>query len=137
MNWNRRALVLASSGYLALMGFGCRRNSTQHMTQPPAVPSSGGRTDSSKAMSMEKQTFTVTRKEGYVPNRETAEKIAEAVWIPIYGKDNIDRQRPFGATLRNGVWYVCGSLPEGWFGGTAEAEISRKDGRILRISHGK
>ena len=78
---------------------------------------------------------------GYVPNEETAVRIAEAVWIPIYGKDNIDGERPIKATLKNGVWMVQGTFhcPENYFcgGGVAEAEISKESGCILRISHGK
>jgi hypothetical protein len=36
------------------------------------------------------------------------------------------------------TWIVEGSLPSSHqLGGTAVAEISRTDGRILRVSHGK
>lgn len=41
------------------------------------------------------------------------------------------------AILRDGVWYVEGSLPKGLVGGVAIAEIAKDDGRILRISHGQ
>jgi hypothetical protein len=78
-----------------------------------------------------------TPKEGLVPTADVAIRIAVAVWEPIYGKQNIERQKPFRATLANGVWHVQGSLPQGWLGGVALAEISRKDGRVLRVSHGK
>ncbi|MEA3347180.1 MAG: YbbC/YhhH family protein [Candidatus Auribacterota bacterium] len=74
---------------------------------------------------------------GYVPNEATAIKIAVAVWEPIYGIDKIKNEKPYIATLRDNVWYVSGSLPEGWLGGVAEAEIDKKTGRVLRISHGK
>jgi hypothetical protein len=74
---------------------------------------------------------------GYVPDEATAIKIAIAVWEPIYGADKIAAEKPFHATLRNGVWTVGGTLPKGYSGGTAIAEISKDDGRIIRISHGK
>jgi hypothetical protein len=74
---------------------------------------------------------------GYVPNAETAIKIAVAVWTPIYGKENIEKQKPYQATLRNGIWYVTGTLHNYTRGGVAEAEISKDDGRIIRIIHGK
>lgn len=74
---------------------------------------------------------------GYVPDEQTAIKIAVAVWEPIYGVEKIAKEKPFHARLRNGVWYVNGSLPKGWLGGVAEAEIAKEDGRVLRISHGK
>ena len=73
---------------------------------------------------------------GYVPDEATAVRIAEAVWLPIYG-ESVLKEKPFHAKLANGIWIVGGTLPEGYIGGTAEAEISKKDGCILRISHGK
>ena len=74
---------------------------------------------------------------GYVPDAATAIKIAVAVCEPIYGRDHIAKKKPFHATLKDGIWTVEGSLPKGWLGGVPEAEIAQKDGRILRISHGK
>ncbi|MBI3259274.1 MAG: hypothetical protein HYZ54_07370 [Ignavibacteriae bacterium] len=80
-------------------------------------------------------------KKGFVPDKETAIKIAEAIWFPIYG-DRINHQRPFKAILnKKGNWEVRGTLPcegqEGCRGGTAYAEIRKKDCRIIRVFHGK
>ncbi|MBF5043206.1 hypothetical protein FGE12_12475 [Aggregicoccus sp. 17bor-14] len=76
--------------------------------------------------------------EGFVPDAQTAMRIAEAVWLPIYGAENIERQRPLTAMLKGGVWTVVGSLPKGVSrGGVALAEIAKSDARILRVSHGK
>ncbi len=75
--------------------------------------------------------------EGYVPDSATAVRIAEAVWIPIYGERHIRRERPYGAMLRDSVWHVYGHLPANYLGGVAVAEISKRDGRVLRVSHGK
>ena len=74
---------------------------------------------------------------GYVPDASTAIKIAMAVWEPIYGREHIRRKKPFRAKLHNGIWSVRGSLPKGYLGGVPEAEISKRDGRILRVSHGR
>jgi hypothetical protein len=75
---------------------------------------------------------------GFVPDAATASRIAEAVWIPIYGEENIAKEKPFRVSLRSGVWTVRGKdLPAGWKGGVAEADISKRDGRILRVLHGK
>ena len=76
-------------------------------------------------------------KDGYVPTEEVAIKIAVAVWEPIYGAAKIADEKPFRASLVDGVWTVEGSLPEGSLGGVAVAEIARENGRILRVSHGK
>ncbi len=74
--------------------------------------------------------------EGYVPNAETAIKIAEAVWEPIYG-ERINKKKPFVATLNNGIWTVEGTLPDNKFGGVPYIDISKEDGKILRVSHTK
>ncbi len=51
-------------------------------------------------------------KDGFVPDEETAIKIAEAVWHPIYGT-NLNDEHPF------------------------RAQLNKVDGKILRISHGE
>jgi hypothetical protein len=74
---------------------------------------------------------------GYVPNEKTAIAIAEAVLTPVYGEDNIRRQRPFQAKLTNSVWIVTGTMKRGHFGGVAQVDISSTDGCIIRMTHGK
>jgi hypothetical protein len=85
-------------------------------------------------------------KEGFVPDSATAVKIAEAVLIPVYGKKKIESERPFKATLENGVWTIDGTLrcPDGkggvttmCVGGTAEVKLSKTDGHILNMIHYK
>jgi hypothetical protein len=77
------------------------------------------------------------QKNGYVPDAETAIAVAVAVWNPIYGKEQIEKEKPYKASLSNGVWTVEGSLPEGHIGGVAEIDISKDDCKILRVIHGK
>lgn len=74
---------------------------------------------------------------GFVPNELTATRIAEAVLIPIYGEDKILAERPFTAKLSGHVWIVTGNLPPEADGGVAEVRIDKRDGKILRVSHGK
>jgi NTF2 fold immunity protein len=74
---------------------------------------------------------------GFVPDAATAKRIAEAVWLPIYGKKVLS-EKPYQATLNSkGVWVVEGSLPKDMDGGVAYIEISKRDGRILEVTHGK
>ena len=75
--------------------------------------------------------------DGFVPDSTTAIRVAEAVLSSIYPKEVLAGQRPFHATLGNGVWTVMGTLPEDTVGGVALVEIAKKDARILRVSHGK
>lgn len=77
------------------------------------------------------------QKDGFVPNKETAVKIAEVVWLPIYGEDIYDEQ-PFEATLLgDSVWVVTGTLQEGSDGGTVLAKIRKMDCKIIEITHEK
>jgi len=55
--------------------------------------------------------------EGFVPDQTTAAILAEAILKPIYGDENIDRQKPFKVILKNKVWVITGTLPEGLMGG--------------------
>jgi hypothetical protein len=74
---------------------------------------------------------------GFVPDKSTAIRIGEAVLIPIYTQAEVESQRPFSAELTGNVWHVTGYLPAGIDGGVAEVWISKRDGRILRVTHGK
>jgi len=72
----------------------------------------------------------------YVPNEETAIKIAQSVLEPIYGHQ-IYEQAPFIAKLHNGIWKIEGTLKEGKRGGVAYVEIDKKNGKIYKITHGR
>ena len=78
-----------------------------------------------------------------IPNEETAKKIAEAIWLPIYGEEVL-KQKPYEAELVNDIWIVKGSLyippyenPKYFRGGTAYIEIQKRDCKVLKITHGR
>lgn len=76
-------------------------------------------------------------KSGYVPDVATAIKIAEAIWLPIYGKGIYDKQ-PFRASLKNdSIWIVEGSLQPDELGGVPYAEIQKSDCKIIKVIHTK
>ena len=81
------------------------------------------------------QNRALNRKYGFVPDESAAIAIAVAVWSPIYGKEHIASEKPYIASLKDGVWRVHGSLPEGYIGGVAIIRIEQKDGRILEVVH--
>jgi hypothetical protein len=81
-----------------------------------------------------------------VPDAATAIRIAEAVLVPVYGKEQVESERPFTATLKNDVWTVGGTLycSDGrggvttlCAGGVAVVKISKSDGRVLHMMHTK
>lgn len=84
----------------------------------------------------ENRNHTFMPEHGYVPDAKTAIRIAEAIWLPIYG-ERIYTKKPFVAKLQGDVWLIQGSLPVQMIGGVPAAEISKKTGEILRVSHGK
>ena len=93
---------------------------------------------SAALMAAEVPEHRVMPKDGFVPDAKTAIRIAVAVWEPIYGEDQIAKEKPYRVRLdKGGVWVVQGSLPKDWIGGVAIAEIAKDNGRILRVSHGK
>jgi hypothetical protein len=76
-------------------------------------------------------------KDGFVPNEETAKKIAEAVLYPIYG-ETIKNQKPYKVTLiENKIWVVEGTLSKNAVGGVFHIEIQKDNCAILNVSHGK
>lgn len=74
----------------------------------------------------------------FVPDKETAIKIAEAIWFPIYGTKIYD-SRPFVAKLKdNKIWIVEGTLKKEYnVGGVPYIEIQKKDCKVLKVTHGK
>ena len=73
--------------------------------------------------------------EGPVPTQAAAISIAVKLWSPIYGADRIAKEKPYQATLKDGVWTVVGSIPRGAVGGAAVLKIRRSDGKVLLLSH--
>ena len=72
---------------------------------------------------------------GVIPDQVTAQQVAEAILMPIYGEDKIRHEEPFVASLANDVWTVKGSLPKNAVGGTAVIKISKTTGRVFQIVH--
>jgi hypothetical protein len=83
----------------------------------------------------------VVPKGGFVPNPEAAATIAEAVLIPVYGRQTVIAERPFKASLNVNIWVVKGRVPcDGPSdavcpGGSGEVWISQKTGQILYMTH--
>lgn len=71
-----------------------------------------------------------------IPDEKTAITVAEAIWLPIFGK-RIYEQKPFVAFLMDGkVWLVSGTLKTE-IGGVVSIKIQKSDGKILEVLHGK
>jgi hypothetical protein len=85
-----------------------------------------------------KGTHSFTPKNGYVPDKETAVAIAYAVAIPVYGKDQVESEKPFRAELESEKWTVLGTLDKRWTsGGTVIVQIDKATGQIVYLNHSK
>ena len=67
-----------------------------------------------------------------IPDKGTAARVAEAILLPIYGKDEVAIQKPFRVELKRGVWFVRGRLPQG-AGGNLVVELSKQSGCVLNV----
>jgi len=83
-----------------------------------------------------KENITPIKGRDYVPNEQTAIKVAEAIWLPIFG-ESIYENKPFTAHLEGNIWLVTGTVPAGSFGGAATIEIRKSDCKILSVTRPK
>lgn len=72
-----------------------------------------------------------------IDKEENAVRIAEAKLFPIYTEENIVRQRPYEIYRINNYWLISGTLPTGYKGGTFLIILDARDGKVMRITHGK
>jgi hypothetical protein len=83
-----------------------------------------------------RMSMNIKNNKGLIPDEETAIKIAEAIWLPIYG-ETIYTKKPFKAQLENEIWIVQGSIPIGTKGGVPYIEIQKNDCKVLKVTHSK
>jgi|SRR6267143_2158906 len=82
-----------------------------------------------------KSTRTPLPSQGVVPDEATAVKIAEAVFPPVFGQEEVSKFSPYHATLKEGVWTVYGTLKPNARGGTPMMTIQKNDGRVTELWH--
>ncbi|MGD1107640.1 MAG: NTF2 fold immunity protein [Terracidiphilus sp.] len=71
-----------------------------------------------------------------MPDTNTAIAIAYVVAVPIYGKKEMDQEKPFRAELENGAWTILGTLHcASCMGGTLFMQIDKASGKILFLTH--
>jgi len=83
----------------------------------------------------EKQAHSSLPSQGVVPDEATAVKIAEAVFPPIFGDEEVLKYKPYHAALKDGVWTVFGSLKPNARGGTPMMKIQKSDGKVIEVWH--
>ncbi len=70
----------------------------------------------------------------YVPNEQTAVRVAEVIWTELWGEKFVNGCKPFSADSSKGVWHVHGKIPSpGSLGGTIHMKLQICDCKILEI----
>jgi NTF2 fold immunity protein len=73
-----------------------------------------------------------------IKEKETAISVAESILFNMYGRATITSERPYECYLIDGYWFISGTLPKKYEnGGVFEIIISAKDGRVIKLAHGK
>lgn len=72
-----------------------------------------------------------------IPDKQSAIAVAEPILFKIYGNDQILGEKPYNINLIDGYWLLSGSLPQGYKGGTFLIILSEKNGRVIKLTHGK
>jgi hypothetical protein len=88
-------------------------------------------------MALERNEHSYIPEQGFVPDEVVAVAVAEAIVSRVYGPAQIEHQKPFVASLDAGVWTVSGTLPDRYLGGVFVIKISKKDSRVISLTHGK
>jgi hypothetical protein len=66
---------------------------------------------------------------------QTALRVAEAIFEPVFGIREVDKWRPYNAQLdKNGLWTVYGTSRQD-SGEERACSISKRDGRVLEVWH--
>jgi hypothetical protein len=119
----RRNIVLASVIGAALLGSGVAQS----------VVSDADRIEYDRRLAQTHK--TVFPKSGVVPDAETAEAIALAIAIPVWGKKTVESELPLLAELEGNVWTVIGKSPSRGVGGELIIQLDKRNGAVLSLLH--
>ncbi|RKR05201.1 NTF2 fold immunity protein of polymorphic toxin system component [Flavobacterium sp. 90] len=89
------------------------------------------------ALSKKSQHNVIDYKELIIKDSVTAIKVAEPILIDIYGKENIEKQKPYETYLLENYWVISGTLPADYSGGTFLIIIDARNSQVIKITHGK
>ena len=69
--------------------------------------------------------------------KEKAVKFAEQILFDIFGKQDIELQKPYSVYFIEDYWIINGSMPTGMKGGTFLIIINSRDCQVIKLNHGK
>ncbi len=89
------------------------------------------------ALSKESQHNVIDNKSLLIKDSYTAIKVAEPILYSIYGKENIESEKPYETYKIDNYWVIGGTLPKDSSGGTFLIIIDARNSEVLKITHGK
>ena len=79
----------------------------------------------------------VIGKESILITEKKVIKFAEFILFDIYGKKNVENQKPYDIFQIDKYWLISGTLSKGTLGGTFMMMIDSRNYKIIRLTHGK
>ena len=89
------------------------------------------------ALNGKTQHNVIDNKTVILKDRNVAILIAETILFNLYGKENIQRQKPYAVDLLDNYWVISGSLEKDMLGGTFLIILDSRNSEVLKITHGK
>jgi hypothetical protein len=72
-----------------------------------------------------------------IRDKKNAVGVAEPILFKIYGENKIADEKPYEIYLIDGYWVLMGTLPKNMLGGTFLIILSAKEGKVIKLIHGK
>lgn len=79
----------------------------------------------------------INSKDKIIKNQETLISVIEPILFDIYGKKNIEYQKPYKINDFENYYVVNGTLDKNFVGGTFLLIIDKRNAQILKMTHGK
>lgn len=76
-------------------------------------------------------------KDELIIDEKTAISMVEPLLFSVYGKENIVKQKPYKIGKFKNYWVISGTFNSFGFGGVFEIIMDSKNGKIVRLTHGK
>ena len=109
----------------------CSQNSRNYLGKDAAQQ------ELKEAPSNHVQHNNVDNKNLIIKNSKTVVNIAEPILFDMFGKENIEKQKPYEMYLLDEYWIISGTLTTGYKGGTFLIIIDGRNAKVLKSSHGK
>lgn len=69
-----------------------------------------------------------------VLTEQDAISIATIKLTEMYGKENVEKEKPFHAKLdHDSIWIVTSNKPDNWIGGATIVTVRKSDGKIMNV----